>query len=158
MSLFAREITGIRPYRNMPTYLPLRKPHREPAEEEKSVPSETTPGMDYLLRKVNGAWTCNCPGYWSHKHCKHTLRAYNEEHPEEPQECRWCHTTLWAVGGLDAAHIRRRSADPARVHDPTNIVALCRKCHERATIDKSLEVLMEKVWNTQDKKRNLKQS
>jgi hypothetical protein len=35
------------------------------------VASESRPDTLYIVRRVNGQITCDCPGHYSHGHCKH---------------------------------------------------------------------------------------
>lgn len=46
------------------------------------VPSESDPEMEYIVSKINGFWTCTCPGFKYHGKCKHRQAAIAAEYDE----------------------------------------------------------------------------
>lgn len=44
-----------------------------------NVASETRPGTLYIVKCVNGQYSCDCPGHFHHGHCKHATLIANME-------------------------------------------------------------------------------
>jgi len=64
------------------------------------VASESRPNVLYIVKLVNGQFSCDCPGHYNHGHCKHAKAvAATQPEPNPP-----------AVAAIDPAMIERAQA------------------------------------------------
>ena len=43
-------------------------------EDVYEIESDSTPGFNWHVKKINGKLVCDCPGYKMHYMCKHVLK------------------------------------------------------------------------------------
>lgn len=113
------------------------------------VASRTQKGVQYFVRKVKGEWFCDCTAGQMRQQCFHIQKM--AEKLGEGEKCFYCGTTYYAAGGLDRHHVYRRSTHPELIDDPRNIMLLCRRDHDRATVNPEFEQQLQQIWELKNK-------
>lgn len=109
------------------------------------VPSNSEEGKKYLVHLKPDGWYCSCRSFEIRRTCSHIRKVL--EPVGEGEKCFWCGKTAWVAKGLDKHHVERRSISVDRVKDASNIMFLCRTCHDRATNEVEFENNLIKIWN-----------
>lgn len=64
---------------------------------------------------------------------------------DQTLECYWCGKPS-TVEFIDLHHVVRRSEAPERIKDKTNLMPLCRTCHNKTEVDQSFYKQLQDLW------------
>ena len=75
------------------------------------VASESRPNVLYVVKLVNGFYSCDCPGHYSHGHCKHAdANRATQPEPQPPVEGAIRPTKVDPALGLSVLMAPKRAA------------------------------------------------